>query len=81
MKVDRSFANVLQKLVFYFSGIPTLSFRFKNCAHSNLNGLNTADETVDRKRRIWWRGILDQSGERAALDTSEMMIRLKKEEE
>ena len=54
-------------------------FRFKNCAHSNLNGLNTADETVDRKRRIWWRGILDQSGERATLDTAEMMIRLKKE--
>ena len=54
-------------------------FRFKNCAHSNLNGLNTANETVDGKRRIWWRGILDQSGERTALESAEMMIRMKEE--
>ena len=56
-------------------------FRFKNCAHSNLNGLNTADDDVDSKRRIWWRGILDAAGQKAALRTAEMMIRLKKKEE
>ena len=49
--------------------------RFKNCAHSNLNGLNTADERVERKKRIWWKGIFDESGALAALDTAEMMIR------
>ena len=55
--------------------------RFKNCAHSNLNGLNTAGDAVDSKKRIWWRGIIDASGQRAALKTAEMMIRLKEEEE
>ena len=56
--------------------------RFKNCAHSNLNGLNTADDDVDSKRRIWWRGILDAAaGRRAALQTAEMVIRWKKKEE
>ena len=73
--------NNPEKVVYYVFRTFVCRVRFKNCAHSNLNGLNTADETVDSKRRIWWRGILDRSGERAALDTAEMMIRLKEQEE
>ena len=61
----------LIKPAFYYFGCLV---RFKNCAHSNLNGLNTAD-TAENKKQIWWKGIFDEAGALAALDTAEMMIR------